>query len=417
MDIVKGFRFRPTDEELIEYLQDKTFDRDSLVQVIAEVHDICELEPWELPERSALQTVDRLWYFMYPPKYKYRNSKRISRTTLEGYWKPTGNARKIINTHTGEEIGSKKTLVFYKGQCNDKNKNKTCWVMHEYELTAAEPTHSDHDVLDLKGSSAPEASNGSVGIHTQSSSVETYAGERSNQYNIVNEDKGSNLSSNSVNHVAEEIIPQGRLHLKALSTEPNGPNDNNKVQNLYSTTEQDDESCNSILTNNDETDPIERSNQHNVVVTTESFEVPFNLDYLAHEDLIPTELLYNALLLAEPEATNNSNWIQNQHITNSGEDGESLNSSFADSNEVSLQEGSSHQSLAAANKGFRLPCIGVMESPISMEKSRKRPRHEFDGLSHDVQTGEAQPWGKEYPSSSNKSIESDCYNIIATRKS
>ncbi|EOX93860.1 hypothetical protein QUC31_004323 [Theobroma cacao] len=419
MNIVKGFRFRPTDEELIEYLQDKTFDRDSLVQVIAEVHDICELEPWELPERSAFQTGDRLWYFMYQPKYKYRNSKRISRTTLEGYWKPTGNARKIINHHTGEEIGSKKTLVFYKGQCNDKNKNRTCWVMHEYELTAAKPTHSDHktfnlcklkkkgdissstsevgqssqhslsnlehvasnamseDLLDLKGSSAPEASNGSVGIRTQSSSVETYAGERSHQNNIINEDKGSNLSSNSINHVAEEVIPQGQLHLKALSTEPNGPHDNNKVQNLYSTTKQDDESCNSVLTNNDETDPIETSNQHNAAVTVESFEVPFNLDYLAHEDLIPTDLLYNALqeLLEEPEATNNSNWIQNQHITDIGEDGELSNSGFADNNEVSLQEGSRHQSLAAENKGFRLPCIGVMESPIAMEKSRKRPRH------------------------------------------
>ncbi|XP_017972005.1 PREDICTED: NAC domain-containing protein 18 isoform X2 [Theobroma cacao] len=377
MNIVKGFRFRPTDKELIEYLQDKTFDRDSLVQVIAEVHDICELEPWELPERSAFQTGDRLWYFMYQPKYKYRNSKRISRTTLEGYWKPTGNARKIINHHTGEEIGSKKTLVFYKGQCNDKNKNRTCWVMHEYELTAAKPTHSDHDLLDLKGSSAPEASNGSVGIRTQSSSVETYAGERSHQNNIINEDKGSNLSSNSINHVAEEVIPQGQLHLKALSTEPNGPHDNNKVQNLYSTTKQDDESCNSVLTNNDETDPIETSNQHNAAVTVESFEVPFNLDYLAHEDLIPTDLLYNALqeLLEEPEATNNSNWIQNQHITDIGEDGELSNSGFADNNEVSLQEGSRHQSLAAENKGFRLPCIGVMESPIAMEKSRKRPRH------------------------------------------
>lgn len=54
MNMVKGFRFHPTDEELIEYLQIKTFNRetfnrDSLVQVIAEIPDICESEPWELP--------------------------------------------------------------------------------------------------------------------------------------------------------------------------------------------------------------------------------------------------------------------------------------------------------------------------------------------------------------------------------
>lgn len=92
----------------------------------------------------------------------------------------------------------------------------------------------------------------------------------------------------SISKLFPFCLIQGQLHLKALSTEPNGPHDNNKVQNLYSTTKQDDESCNSVLTNNDETDPIETSNQHNAAVTVESFEVPFNLDYLAHEDLIPT---------------------------------------------------------------------------------------------------------------------------------
>lgn len=45
---MKGFRFNPTDEELIEYLLTKTFDPDCSVQIIDQVSDICELEPWEL---------------------------------------------------------------------------------------------------------------------------------------------------------------------------------------------------------------------------------------------------------------------------------------------------------------------------------------------------------------------------------
>ncbi|XP_012476365.1 NAC domain-containing protein 1 isoform X3 [Gossypium raimondii] len=438
MNMVKGFRFHPTDEELIEYLQIKTFNRDSLVQVIAEIPDICEFEPWELPGRSVLQTGDRLWYFMYPPKYKYRNSKLVSRTTLEGYWKITGKARKIVNSETGMEIGNKKTLLFYKGQCNDKIRNNTCWVMHEYELKAMlDSTNSHQDILDPNGSSEPEASNNHNDVHNLCRTVDTYGDERSNQHNIVDEDEGPNISTNFVNHVAEDAIPEVPSHI--FKVYQNGLEDNNWVQDLYSTIEQDDESCNLIITSFDETitnessnqhnivvaekgieTPIisydetvtnersnqhnivvieegtemsvisydetvanERSNQHNIVDVDEGFEMPSNLKYLVEEDTISTELLYNdglysrslfGELLAEPEATNNSNWIQNQYITKK-EDGEFLNSTLADKNKAYLQEGNTQWCLAADGEGFSLPCIGaLMESSNSMEKSSKRPR-------------------------------------------
>ncbi|OMO86914.1 No apical meristem (NAM) protein, partial [Corchorus capsularis] len=427
---IKGFRFRPTDEELIQYLQDQTFDRDSLVQVIALVQDINLFDPWQLPGRSILQTGDNLWYFMYHPTYKYRNSKRISRTTPHGYWKPTGNARKIINSHTAHPIGTKKTLVFYKGHFSDKDKNKTCWVMHEYQLIippahlAASVSHqkifnlcklkrkidissceagqsSQHalsnlenhnaipeNLVDPNTSSEPEASNDCSGFLSQSSSIQTYARERSNQHNMVKEGEGSNISFNSINHVAEDSIPQDLLHLED--------------HNLYSKFEQDNESCNSILTNDDESPLTERSNQHNIVVAAEGFKMPssLELEYLGHEDLIPSDLLYNDglsldELLAESEATNNFNWIQNQFVTRA-EDGEFLNSVTANTNEAYLQEGSNQHYLAADN-GSGLPCIGMMETSNPMEKSRKRPRLEYDELNHHGQTKEGQPWGKEYP--------------------
>ncbi|XVE72723.1 hypothetical protein DITRI_Ditri11bG0061800 [Diplodiscus trichospermus] len=335
MNFMKGFRFHPTVQELIHYLHFKTFDRTS-VQVIPQLQDICESDPWELPGHSTLHTGDRLWYFMYPAKYKYRNSKLISRTTPQGYWKPTGNARKIIDHETGEEIGSKKTLVFYKGQCNEKKKNKTCWVMHEYELKATpKATGSNQKIFKLcklkkkadiscreagqsnlhslsnlehhvannamsedlqypDESSEPEASNYHDGVHNHCSSIETYAREGSSQHNrAVNEDEGSNLSSNFINHVAEIAIPKEPLHLKEVSTEQNGAAHNLRAQNLYSTIEQDDESCSSILANYDETVPTEKSKQRNIVAAAEGFKIPSSLEHLADEDLIPTDLLYD----------------------------------------------------------------------------------------------------------------------------
>lgn len=45
-----GFRFRPTDEELVgHYLKHKLLGNDSMVHnIIAEV-DVCMFEPWDLP--------------------------------------------------------------------------------------------------------------------------------------------------------------------------------------------------------------------------------------------------------------------------------------------------------------------------------------------------------------------------------
>ncbi|OMP00593.1 No apical meristem (NAM) protein [Corchorus olitorius] len=49
---ITGYRFHPTDFELLHfYLHNKNLGRDSLVQAIAEVEDICGLEPWELPAK------------------------------------------------------------------------------------------------------------------------------------------------------------------------------------------------------------------------------------------------------------------------------------------------------------------------------------------------------------------------------
>ncbi|XVF22255.1 hypothetical protein REPUB_Repub12eG0157800 [Reevesia pubescens] len=148
---ITGYRFHPTDFELLHYyLQNKSLGRDALVQAIAEVEDICGLEPWELPGHSNIHSGDGVWYFFYRPNYKYRNSRRINRTTNEGYWKPTGNPRKIMARDLETEIGKKRTLVFYKGRVGDHIKIKTGWIMHEYELTATLPNQTTFVLCKLK---------------------------------------------------------------------------------------------------------------------------------------------------------------------------------------------------------------------------------------------------------------------------
>ncbi|EXC13634.1 NAC domain-containing protein 69 [Morus notabilis] len=130
--MAKGFRFHPTDEELItDYLRPKLLGRDSDVDdVIAEV-DFCKFEPWDLPSQSKIKSKDRMWLFFCKRDYKYPSSKRSKRTTKEGFWKITGKERMIKDQETKKCIGKKRTLVFHKGPTPGQRTN---WVMHEYYI-------------------------------------------------------------------------------------------------------------------------------------------------------------------------------------------------------------------------------------------------------------------------------------------
>ncbi|XP_076903937.1 protein CUP-SHAPED COTYLEDON 2-like [Bidens hawaiensis] len=126
-----GFRFHPTDEELVTfYLASKVFDSGFCGVHIAEV-DLNRCEPWELPEAAKMG--EREWYFYSLRDRKYPTGLRTNRATGAGYWKATGKDREVYSSGSGRTLlGMKKTLVFYKGRAPHGEKTK--WVMHEYRL-------------------------------------------------------------------------------------------------------------------------------------------------------------------------------------------------------------------------------------------------------------------------------------------
>jgi hypothetical protein len=78
---------------------------------------------------------DGEYYFFSPRDRKYPNGIRPNRAAGSGYWKATGTDKPIHDAATGESVGVKKALVFYKGR--PPRGTKTSWIMHEYRLAAA----------------------------------------------------------------------------------------------------------------------------------------------------------------------------------------------------------------------------------------------------------------------------------------
>lgn len=128
MELPPGFRFHPTDEELIShYLSPKVLNNGFSARAIGEV-DLNKCEPWDLPRRAKMG--EKEWYFFCQRDRKYPTGLRTNRATDAGYWKATGKDKEIYKAKT--LVGMKKTLVFYRGRAPKGEKSN--WVMHEYRL-------------------------------------------------------------------------------------------------------------------------------------------------------------------------------------------------------------------------------------------------------------------------------------------
>ncbi|KAJ6714238.1 TRANSCRIPTION FACTOR JUNGBRUNNEN 1-LIKE [Salix viminalis] len=107
--LLPGFRFHPTDEELVGfYLKKKVEKKPIRIDLIKHV-DVYKYEPWDLPKEASCSAGEREWYFFCRRGRKYKNSIRPNRFI------------------TGEVPG--------KG-------TKTDWMMHEFRLPACENTAS-----------------------------------------------------------------------------------------------------------------------------------------------------------------------------------------------------------------------------------------------------------------------------------
>ncbi|XP_073127383.1 NAC domain-containing protein 30 [Henckelia pumila] len=133
--IPPGFRFHPTEEELVGYYLNRKINALKIdLDVIVEI-DLYRMEPWDIQDRCRLGCEERNeWYFFSHKDRKYPTGTRTNRATNAGFWKATGRDKAVLSKD--RIIGMRKTLVFYRGRA--PNGRKTDWIMHEYRLQTSE---------------------------------------------------------------------------------------------------------------------------------------------------------------------------------------------------------------------------------------------------------------------------------------
>ncbi|KAL3721828.1 hypothetical protein ACJRO7_034207 [Eucalyptus globulus] len=139
-----GFRFYPTEEELISfYLHNQLggLKQDELHRVIP-VLDIFDTEPWNLPQLAGeLCREDReQWFFFAPLQEREARGGRPSRKMATGYWKAAGSPGYVYSSDN-KVIGVKKSMIFYMGK--PPTGRKTHWKLNEYRAIELSPTNLD----------------------------------------------------------------------------------------------------------------------------------------------------------------------------------------------------------------------------------------------------------------------------------
>ncbi|GAB2219083.1 hypothetical protein Droror1_Dr00006711 [Drosera rotundifolia] len=122
VNLPPGFRFEPTDEELVlHFLHRKASRLPCHPDVIPDL-DLIPYNPWELQGNAMSE--GGIWY--------YYSRRTPSRVTNAGVWKLMGTEESIYSSTNGRKIGLKSSYVFHLGQISQDA--STEWIMQEFRL-------------------------------------------------------------------------------------------------------------------------------------------------------------------------------------------------------------------------------------------------------------------------------------------
>ncbi|EMS66607.1 Protein SOMBRERO [Triticum urartu] len=116
-----GFRFHPTEEELVGYyLARKVSSHKIDLDIIQEV-DLYRIEPWDLQERCGKyggggggqeDPTTEYYFFSYKDR-KYPSGTRTNRATAAGFWKATGRDKPVLSSSSSSPAASKQQVQLF----------------------------------------------------------------------------------------------------------------------------------------------------------------------------------------------------------------------------------------------------------------------------------------------------------------
>ncbi|GAB2296008.1 hypothetical protein Dimus_030150 [Dionaea muscipula] len=102
-----GFRFCPTDEELlVHYLKRRALSLPLPASVIPDFN-VFHADPWALPGDLR----EKRYFF-----WKRNCSSKIMAATGSGFWKLLGKGKQIVASGTNQVVGTRQRLGFYTGK-------------------------------------------------------------------------------------------------------------------------------------------------------------------------------------------------------------------------------------------------------------------------------------------------------------
>ncbi|KAK2649911.1 hypothetical protein Ddye_017400 [Dipteronia dyeriana] len=315
MEDLVGYRFHPSDEEIVSYyLARKLRGLDFSVHVINEV-DINKFEPWDLPDFAEIQSDDPVWYFFTKPDYMDAKRKRINRKTKAGFWKVTGRDRPVKDKRC-RVIGYKRTLVFHLGRTPDGV--GTHWVIQEFHYKDADKLYQRPFVLcrlkrksdDGDEPSPPQLASNSGNYHNINIVPQENHELSLDLLSFLNNDEPDNSSLSAVQFLmddepdnsslsAVQFLMDDELDNSTLSSPQflmptaQGPSCSNRSINVLEafrsqldTTEQDDDFLNSIWASDED----QHLHEENVQTRLHDFKPVKPLSgYIAESSNLPVE--------------------------------------------------------------------------------------------------------------------------------
>jgi len=146
-----GFRFRPTDEELVvQYLRRKALGVPLPAAVIPVVRDLYSLDPWDIPAAADASEGEKYFFAVRPAGVGGGCSGKLGgarAATASGRWKPAGKEKPVVLPRPcgggSLLVGVKRAMTFAPRRKKKASSAALAagWVMHEYRLAA--PLHKN----------------------------------------------------------------------------------------------------------------------------------------------------------------------------------------------------------------------------------------------------------------------------------